>query len=111
MASPGVWGVIPQSEGVAQAAVEKVQSQLSSNQVSGDSTSDSINGLEKDDPSQAVTELARQITQHSIKNGDGSYPNPFAGSDDPALDPRSSGFKPEVWTKTIMGSGMVDSSL
>lgn len=102
MVSAGVWGVIPQSEGVAALAIEKVNSHQS-NQISDSDTTGTPNGLDKDRRDDEVTKLARQLTLHSVQNPDGSYPNPFLGSNDPALDPRSGQFNPAVWTKTLLG--------
>ena len=106
MTSAGVWGALPQSEGVAQAAfgaLERVNSQLSANNVSDtDQSGSPITPEEKGE--EQIAKLARQLTLHSIQHPDGSYANPFNDSSDPALDPRSGQFKPEVWTKTLIGS-------
>lgn len=113
MTSAGVWGALPQSEGVAQAAfgaLERVDSQLSINQVSDTENSDSTGSPEKEKGEEQVAQLARQLTLRSIQHPDGTYANPFIGSDDPALDPRSGHFRPEVWTKTLIGSALILSS-
>ncbi|KAL8874372.1 MAG: hypothetical protein Q9174_000271 [Haloplaca sp. 1 TL-2023] len=103
----GPWGAIPQSEGVAHAAqhlVEKVESHFSGNKESqSPSTQTESDYLDKDHADQEVAKLARQLTSTSIKTAGGSYPNPFAGSDDPELDPLSGHFKPERWTRTLIG--------
>lgn len=109
MTSAGVWGALPQSEGVAQAAfgaLERVNSHRSANYVpdteqSGSSTTPEEKGEEQ------IAQLARQLTLHSIQHPDGSYANPFNDSSDPALDPGSGQFKPEVWTKTLIGSAKI----
>ena len=106
MASAGVWGAIPQTEGVTQAAaqvLERVNTNQSSHQQFDSSSTDSSNGLNNHHSKEKVASLARQLTQHSVRNSDGTYPNPFEGSDDPALNPRSGQFIPEVWTRTLLG--------
>ena len=107
MTSAGVWGALPQSEGVTQAAleaIERVSSQLSGNHISDTDNSDSSKGPELEKGEGQITKLARQLTARSIQSPDGTYANPFNGSNDPTLDPRSGQFKPEVWTKTLIGS-------
>lgn len=110
MTSAGLWGALPQSEGVAHAAIgalERVNSQLSTNQLSDSEISDSTDTASEEKAEEQVAKLARQLTLHSIQHPDGSYANPFDDSTDPALNPRSGQFKPEVWTKTLMGSAMI----
>lgn len=106
MTSAGPWGAIPQSEGLAHAAGEVLE-KVGSNQQKeiADSASGQTSSAEydKERADDEVTKLARQVTQHSIKSAGGSYPNPFEGSDDPALDPHSGHFKPEAWVRTLMG--------
>ncbi|KAL8922410.1 MAG: hypothetical protein Q9172_003566 [Xanthocarpia lactea] len=107
-AAGGPWGAIPQSEAVAHAAqdfVEKMGSHLpGSKESSSHSTgTDSDDFLDKDHVDKEVTHLARQITASSVKSAGGSYPNPFAASDEPELDPLSGQFKPERWVKTLIG--------
>ena len=122
MTSAGPWGAIPQAEGVAEAVenvVEKVEDNLPQNiqeKIPGhtpeknDSSlieTDTSSDLEKVTSAKDVAEvahLARQFTQHSIHTvGGKNYPNPFLGSDDPALDPLSGHFKPEAWIRTLIG--------
>lgn len=113
MTSTGPWGAVTQAEAIAQDAtrtVESLQPAASSTAVSDSFATDSGSDLDNDplDREQGeleVARLARQLTQHSVKNSDGSYPNPFEGSHDPALDPHSGKFNPEIWTKTLLGSG------
>ena len=122
MTSAAPWGAIPQAEGVAELvenAVEKVEDELPTNlqeKIPGhtpekkDSSlvdTDTSSDLEKHASSKDVAEvanLAKQLTQHSIRTtGGNDYPNPFLGTDDPALDPLSGHFKPAAWTKTLLG--------
>ena len=103
MASAAPWGAIPQADGVAVAVentLEKAEDYLHGKQ---STTSSSLDDLEKDDEGQAVAHLARQITLQSIKTPAGDYVNPFHGSDDPQLDPRSGQFSPQAWVKTLVG--------
>lgn len=111
MASAGLWSAVPQSEVVAQDATRAIEENLehSRSSPSNSDSSTTVSGndkdpLDKEHAEQEVGRLARQLTQHSVKNNDGSYPNPFEGSDDPALDPHSGKFNPEIWTKTLIGS-------
>ena len=103
----GPWGAVPQSEGVAHAAqhlVEKVESHFSGyKESSSPSTQTESDYLDKEHADHEVAKLARQLTSTSIKTAGGSYPNPFVGSDDPELDPLSGHFKPERWTRTLIG--------
>lgn len=106
MTSAGAWGAIPQAEGVAHSAgevVEKVLSNDPSVELDPESTEYSSAEFDKERADDEVTRLARQLTQRSIKSTGGTYLNPFNGSDDPALDPHSGQFKPEIWVRTVMG--------
>ena len=111
MTSAGPWGAVTQAEAIAQdatRAVESIQPAKSSTVNSDSLTTVSGSDLDKDplDKEQGeleVARLARQLTQHSVKNSDGSYRTPFEGSNDPALDPHSGKFNPEIWTKTLLG--------
>ncbi|KAL8736690.1 MAG: hypothetical protein Q9166_000056 [cf. Caloplaca sp. 2 TL-2023] len=104
----GPWGAIPQSEGVAHAAkelVENLESHVpatkeSSSQSTETGSDDFLDGEHAD---RKVKQLARQITAGSVKSAGGSYPNPFAGTNEPELDPLSGQFKPERWVKTLIG--------
>ncbi len=109
MASTGPWGAIPQAEGVVHGvenALEKFSSrdrQHTGGNSDSSVTDTSSGDLNKGNGDQEVTKLARQITQNSVKTAGGSYPNPFLGTNDPALDPLSGQFKPKSWIKTVMG--------
>lgn len=106
MASAGVWGALPQSEVVAHSALEaidRVSSYRSVNQISDTNTSETSNTPEIEKEEGQISRLARQLTLRSVQNSDGTYANPFNGSNDPALNPRSGQFKHEVWTKTLIG--------
>ena len=107
LAANGPWAAIPQSEGVAHAAqdlVEKVLSKTpSTKEQDSQSTGTDSDYLDKGHTEQEVTQFARQLTSNSAKTAGGSYANPFAGSDDPELDPLSGQFKPERWVRTLIG--------
>jgi ATP-binding cassette subfamily G (WHITE) protein 2 (PDR) len=55
-----------------------------------------------EDGGEKVHELARAITQASIKNATGEHINPFDGTDNPLLDPHSGQFSYKVWTKNLL---------
>lgn len=59
-----------------------------------------VKDLRADDPK--IRELARTLTQHSVKNVHGEYDNPFHGSSDPQLDPTSGKFNARAWVKTLI---------
>lgn len=116
MASAGLWGAVPQAGAVGQDATRAFGNM-------GDSTLDSETSTDQDEiiidnekRDQEVTNLARQFTQHSIKQPDGNYKNPFTGTDEPSLNPMSGKFNPEAWTRTLIGLertsrfGTIDSS-
>lgn len=116
MTSAVPWGAIPQTEVLAQAvgnAVDKLEhrspqdidEKLSLHNGKGTSPgTDTSSELERVKSEREVTELARQLThQRSIKDIEGNYTNPFAGSENPTLDPRSELFKPEAWIRTLIG--------
>lgn len=115
MTSAAPWGAIPQSEGVATAvaqAIEDLDEKLPQNiqdrlppTQKSDLTpdSESLSDLDKGASNPEVINLAQQLTQHSIKNAEGDYHNPFFESDDPALNPSSGHFNPEAWVRTLIG--------
>jgi hypothetical protein len=55
------------------------------------------------DRDETVARLARTFTQHSVKDAEGQYVNPFEGTEDPSLDPNSGSFNPRAWIKTLIG--------
>lgn len=52
---------------------------------------------------ETITELARAISLHSVKNEVGELINPFLGSNDSSLDPNSGKFNANAWLRTIVG--------
>lgn len=103
MASAGVWGAVPQAEAVVQDATRAVGNMGDWSLGSETSTDQDEITMDKEQRDQEVTKLARQFTQHSIKQPDGNYINPFTGADEPSLDPMSGKFNPEAWTRTLIG--------
>lgn len=131
--SAGVFGALPQSQGVADTledAAEKVEGHLPHNvedrlpfkDQSGSSTdTDTSSDLEKIGSTEGVAKLARQLTSqshqapgddrklgrtntaNSIKTVGGGYRNAFIDTSDPELDPSSGHFRPEVWVRTLIG--------
>lgn len=103
MASAAPWGAIPQAEGVAVAAENMLEKAGDHSRRHQSTTSTSTDAIDTDEEGQAVAVLARQITLQSVKTSGGGYVNPFLGSDDPQLDPRSGKFSPKAWIKTLVG--------
>lgn len=126
MASATPWAAGPQSQAIAQATKNEVEDEkvethkpnipdertgtatTTSDSVSDtvyDSTiTDKINSTSSsDEGDERVAALARAITSKSVKHPDGHYENPFAGSDDPQLNPSSGKFNARAWVKTLIG--------
>ena len=127
MTSAGLWGALPQAEGVAQIAqqtVEKIEDDRPNygKDPSGySSQTETSSDLEKIGSTHEVAKLAKQLTHqsshqfdddhnlgrtntsNSIKTVGGAYRNSFIDASDPALDPHSGKFKPEVWVRTLIG--------
>lgn len=101
----GQFGAVGQTDGVVRALEHEHRRQSSSgltdlnNEEKGFESSNETPS-ERDEK---VTSLARTFTQHSIRQADGQYINPFLGSDDPLLDPNSGKFSARAWTKTLVG--------
>ena len=57
-----------------------------------------------------ITELARTLSYHGVKNENGELINPFFGSDHPLLDPSSGKFSTKAWLETIMSITSRDSA-
>lgn len=49
-----------------------------------------------------ITELARTLSRHGVKNEEGELINPFFGSEHPLLDPKSGKFSSKAWLETLM---------
>lgn len=104
MAFAGVWGSLPQGEGVAGAAIEKIESRTSHPEKQESASTDVSSDVpDKERAKEEVYRLARSVTQHSIKTVGGTYNNPFHNKDDPTLDPHSEHFNAEAWTRTLIG--------
>ncbi|TVY20600.1 ABC transporter CDR4 [Lachnellula arida] len=109
MASIAPFGALAEAGGVAENLEEKVQDvaekkhespHLQRETTRGESLMDSSDDGEK---VQRVKQLARALTQNSVKNAHGDPVNPFAGSDNPSLDPLSGKFSYRAWVKTLVG--------
>lgn len=58
---------------------------------------------EGEDSKEDIQDLARAITQQSLKDSDGEYINPFLGSSgNPLLDPHSGKFSSRAWCKALL---------
>lgn len=116
MASTTPFGAIPQTKGllgegidVAQGDEEK-RSQLTEKHTTNSSSTDAsfnenkeIDTFIESGGQESVEELARTFTQQSANNEATSDINPFKGSADPALDPKSGKFNAAKWVKTLIG--------
>lgn len=49
-----------------------------------------------------ITELARTLSYHGVKNEKGELINPFFGSEHPLLDPNSGKLSSKAWLETLM---------
>ena len=49
-----------------------------------------------------MTELARTLSYHSVKNERGELSNPFLGPENPLLVPNSGKFSLKAWLQTLM---------
>lgn len=111
MASSGAFGALPQSAAVGEKlgnALEEEKDVRPETHESGPtlnnhSVRNSVISSSDDDVKPAVNQLARAITHQSVKDADGHPINPFAGSDNPLLDPRSEKFNHRAWIKTLIG--------
>jgi ATP-binding cassette subfamily G (WHITE) protein 2 (PDR) len=103
MASATPFGVLPQSERVANKVGQELvhddfdQEKTLRETTPGASTRDSSDEGEK------VHKLARALTEHSIVGPEGHHINPFDNTDNPLLDPTSDKFNYRAWTKNLLG--------
>ena len=95
------WAALPEAKAAADKAEKFIEDETHTQQNSGTTTAKSM--LESSDDGEVVHDLARALTQYSIKNEQGEYVNPFDASDSPLLDPRSPKFSPRVWIKNLVG--------
>jgi ATP-binding cassette, subfamily G (WHITE), member 2, PDR len=98
MASSAPWNIRPNAEALA-VSVEK-EATGHSRDISEESRKSFIDSSED---GEKVHELARAITQQSIKNENGEHINPFDGTDNPLLDPLSDKFNYKTWIKNLLG--------
>lgn len=100
MADEGTFGVHAQTENRAVKLDSLALNQGDEKRNNGTTSGTSVNNSE--DEELQVYKLARALTEQSIRNSDGEYVNPFLGSDNPALDPRSGNFSAKAWSKTLL---------
>lgn len=118
MASFTPFGVLPQSpsitEGMENAIHQSEERSLeqtdqrtahaTSTEVSLSEESDLDGNFDTPGGKERVQELARTLTQASVKNESGEYINPFSkNSPDPEIDPNSGKFNARKWVKTLIG--------
>lgn len=109
MASSTPFGVLPQSEAVAQTVEEKInpKDDTYENETGGQSSEKTgheslLDSADEEDLKPQIHQLARALTHHSVKDGDGDYINPFEEGNNPILDPRSESFNYKSWMKTVL---------
>ncbi|EDN99553.1 hypothetical protein SS1G_02407 [Sclerotinia sclerotiorum 1980 UF-70] len=105
MATSAPFGVLPQSEAVAEKVDEVIEEKAGRNVGHEGKDSDTESSTldssgEREDA--AIRTLARQITQRSMEGVQDHNINPFLGSNDPKLDPSSEKFSPRAWTKHLV---------
>ena len=69
-----------------------------------ESSAASISGSSSIDEKQndKIAKLVRRISHNAVKDETGKLVNPFFGSDNPLLDPRSGSFTSRAWLETLM---------
>lgn len=113
MASSTPFGAIAQKDALVEGMErgihddEKQNHQNTERSTSIDTSLDEKKGVDEGFDSSSgqehVAALARTFTEVSAKNESGEYINPFNGSADPALDPKSGKFNATKWVKTLIG--------
>ena len=89
-------GLVSKSETAVEKPVEIVEEKLQQQQ------STPTNSCLDESEVETITELARTLSYHGIKNDKGELINPFFGSDHALLDPNSGKFSPKAWLETLM---------
>jgi len=104
MASAAPWALGSQSQDVSEKAEGFIDEELhhSDDEKQRDisTAASTLVSLEEKD---TIHDLARAVTQYSIKDDHGEHVNPFEGSTDPLLDPASGKFSARAWCKTLVG--------
>lgn len=108
MASPPPWGINAEAEVVAEKVAGAPDTRAldsSHNKETGESSNrDSILASSEDEEIKPkINQLARALTQQSIRDANGEHINPFDGTDNPLLDPSSERFSPRAWIQTLIG--------
>lgn len=104
MASAAPFTAGAEAQHVTQNVQEKIYEKLQSREKAGKTTetspaTSSLGSFADKD----IIDLARTVTQHSIRNEAGEHINPFEKTDNPLLDPNSGRFSARAWTKTVLG--------
>ena len=71
-------------------------------QLKSESGTEKGSSVDENGTKEKVHDLARAVTQQSVKNANGEDVNPFVGSADPLLDPASGKFSARAWTKALL---------
>lgn len=105
MATSVPFGVLPQSEAVADKVDDVIEEgtyrKPSHERKSSDSGSSTLDST-REKENATIRKLARQITQQSMQAGHNQHINPFLGSEDPTLDPTSEKFSSRAWMKHLV---------
>ncbi|KAK0121069.1 hypothetical protein ONS96_011252 [Cadophora gregata f. sp. sojae] len=109
MASATPFGVLPQAGAVAQTVEEKINptGDTYAKETEGQSSEKTgheslLDSADEEELKPQIHQLARALTHHSVKNGEGDYVNPFEETNNPILDPRSDSFNYRSWMKTVL---------
>jgi ATP-binding cassette subfamily G (WHITE) protein 2 (PDR) len=104
MASATPWAVLPQAQGASNTVEEKAGGEgRSQGEIQTSETTTAASSLSSMEDKEMIHQLARAVTQNSVKLPNGELINPFLGSPDPLLDPNSGKFSASAWTKTLLG--------
>ena len=55
-----------------------------------------------EDEEKMITDLAKAVSHHAVKNEHGELINPYFGSEHPLLDPKSGKFSSKAWLETLL---------
>ena len=85
---------------IAEAAVEK-PAEMMDEKLPQQSSTPASSWLDES-VEEKVTELARRLSGHGTKNEEGELINPFLGSENPLLDPKSGKFNSRAWLEALV---------
>jgi hypothetical protein len=103
MASATPWGALPQAGEAAEKVEEFIEKKTETHHSTDRETTPGESMIDSSDDGEKVHELARALTQHSVKDALGEHVNPFGDHNNPALDPLSGKFSYRAWVKTLVG--------